>query len=207
VSDSKTSDWLYAHATYPYKDWCLIWPFAREPRVGRGMMGFNGKRGWTHRFMCELANGPEPEGKPQVAHSCGNGHLGCVNPNHLSWCDNSENQHQRYAHGCPPSNTQGNRSRFTPEQIETIRSQWGEFTQVKLAEMYGVSLGTIQYYLKYREQRGHTGGLVRHWHPDEDEMLKQIIASGAAFKDSEKNFDNRTAKAMRQRARRLGYNV
>src|ERR1700744_4525224 len=148
---TRTEQWLLDHKDYPH-DYCLIWPFAREGRVGRGMMGGRDeKTRWAPRLMGELVHGPAPTDKPQAAHSCGNGDHGCVNPRHLSWKDNSANQLDRSMHGRAAN---GKQHKFTPEQIDKMRSQYGEFTQTKLAEMYECSLGTIQYYLKYREERG-----------------------------------------------------
>jgi hypothetical protein len=107
----------------------------------------------SYQTMCGLVNGEPTDDKPQAAHSCGNGHLGCVHPKHLSWSDNSGNQLHRYQ-GETPYNRRGNKERFTPEEIALLRSQWadgdGEYTQVELGKMYGLSLGGIQYYLKYR---------------------------------------------------------
>lgn len=200
---TRPEQWLLDHKDYPH-DYCLIWPFAREGRVGRGMMGdTSGKRKWAHRCMCELVHGPAPIGKPQAAHSCGNGDQGCVNPRHLSWATNSENQLQRYAHGRGNPNPNGNRSRFTPQQIEKIRSQWGEFTQTKLAEIYGCSLGTIQYYLKYREERGHAGGKVVHWTPEEEEVLRDGIAQSMNFSQIALRIGKK-AHAVSSKAYRLG---
>lgn len=200
---TRPEQWLIDHKDYPH-DYCLIWPFARESRVGRGMMGdSDGYRKWAHRGMCELVHGPAPAGKPQAAHSCGNGDQGCVNPRHLSWANNSENQRQRYAHGRGNPNANGNKPRFTPEQIEKIQSQWGEFTQVKLAEMYGVSLGTIQYYLKYREERGHAGGKVVHWTPEEDDQIRDCVKRGLSFPQMAKEI-GRSLGGTTGRAYRIG---
>lgn len=171
---SLTREWIEAHKNYPHEDWCLIWPFFREEPIGRGKMGGE----WAHRVMCEAVNGPPPPDKPQARHSCGNGDQGCVTPRHMHWGNNSQNQLDRTAHG--RANT-GKQHKFTPQQIADIRAKYGEFTQTKLAEMYGCSLGTIQYYLKYREERGHAGGLVEHWTPDEDEKLREALRLGYNF--------------------------
>lgn len=203
AKDAKAKEWLLAHRDYPHEDWCLIWPFGRDRREGRATMHVDGKHGLAHRVMCEMICGPAPADKPQATHSCGNGDQGCVNPRHLAWGDNSDNQHQRYAHGRPNTNANGNRSQFTPEQIETIRAQWGEFTQEKLAEMYGVSIPTIQYYLKYRKTRGHAGLKVNHWSPEEDERLKQAIARGCNFRKAAE-YVGRPMSATTARAYRLG---
>lgn len=203
MSDSKTRDWLEAHKDYPNKDWCLIWPFARDRREGRAITGDGGENRLAHRVMCVMVNGPPPADKPQATHSCGNGDQGCVNPLHLDWGSNSDNQLQRYAHGRGNPNSNGNRSQFTPEQIETMRSQWGEFTQEKLAEMYCVSIPTIQYYLKYRETRGHAGLKIKHWSPDDDAKLREAYRRGYSHREAS-IFVGRPHKAAQGRATRLG---
>ncbi len=147
---------LHDHLKYQGDD-CVYWPFCTEGRVGRGIVGHLGKRYWAHRLMCEMAHGPAPADKPQACHSCGHGDHGCVNPKHLSWGTNSENQLLRYAQGRGNPNPTGNKGRYTPEQIAEMRDLYasGDYTQMQLTERFGCSLGTIQYYLKYREQRGH----------------------------------------------------
>jgi len=200
---AKAMDWIIAHRDYPHEDYCLIWPFTRDRREGRATMAMDGKSRLAHRIMCEMVHGPAPDDKPQANHSCGSGHLGCVNPRHLAWGSNSDNQLQRYAHGRPNPNANGNQSQFTPEQIETIRSQWGEFTQERLAEMYGVSIPTIQYYLKYRETRGHEGGKIRFWSPEEEEMLRDSIAKGMNFSQIAKQMGKKVP-AVSTKAYRMG---
>lgn len=199
-------DWIEAHKDYPHEDWCLVWPFAREKRTGRGQFGGNeeGEERWAHRVMCEAVHGPAPAEKPQAAHSCGNGHEGCVNPRHLSWATNSENQLQRYAQGRGNPNANGSISMFTPEQIAEIQSLYGQMTQMEIAARFNCSLGTVQYYLKYREQRGHTGGKIKHWSPDEDAVLRAGIAEGKTFPQISKALPGRATDSVAARAYRLG---
>lgn len=71
---TRPEQWLIDHKDYPH-DYCLIWPFSRERRVGRGMMGDSaGYRKWAHRCMCELVHGPAPAGSGQPALAQTNGH-------------------------------------------------------------------------------------------------------------------------------------
>lgn len=207
ANDTRPHQWIADHKDYPH-DYCLIWPFAREGRVGRGMMGHAGKNAWAHRVMCEAVKGPAPIDKPQAAHSCGNGDQGCVNPRHLYWATNSQNQLERYRHGRGNRNANGNKSMFTPAQIAKIRSQYGEFTQTKLAEMYECSLGTIQYYLKYRDERGHAGGKIEHWSPEQDDLLRLSFERAASLKKAARirtasQIIGRSEGAIRSRAYRL----
>lgn len=200
--ESKVREWLLAHRDYPHKEWCLIWPFARDGREGRALASVDGEH-LAHRVMCKTVHGPAPADKPQATHSCGNGHEGCINPHHLFWGSNSDNQNDRYNHGRRNNSAGGNRSRFTPEQIEAIRSQYGEFTQQKLAEMYGVSIPTIQYYLKYRETRGHAGLKIKHWTPEEDDQIRDCVSRGLNFTQMAREVGKSVGATM-GRAYRLG---
>ncbi len=70
-------------------DECLIWPFGRISS-GYGIRGAAKER-LVHRYVCERIRGPAPPDKPMALHSCGNGHLACVNPKHLRWGDGFDN--------------------------------------------------------------------------------------------------------------------
>lgn len=80
----KVAQWLREHASHTGLN-CLAYPFFRNQWTGYAQFGFEGKMLYAHRFMCELKNGPAPSDKHHAAHTCGNGHMGCVNPMHLAW--------------------------------------------------------------------------------------------------------------------------
>lgn len=134
---------LREHATYIGAA-CLWWPFSRDTK-GYGNFGYHGKPRSAHRFMCELVHGAPPTPEHHAAHSCDNGHLGCVNPRHLSWQTPSANaidkrRTGRYA-------TQGSRFKLTPLAVAEIRAMRGIKTQERLAAQFGVSrrnIGMIQ---------------------------------------------------------------
>lgn len=106
---------------------------------------------YAHRFMCELINGePSPE-KPQAAHRCGNGHLGCVNPRHLSWSNQSDNHKDRRKHGTAATSI-GNRSRLTLAQIAQIRALKGKQTQLATARQFGISHANVRYWQGERDK-------------------------------------------------------
>lgn len=70
---------------------CITWPRGRN-EGGYGMASWEGKAVIVSRKVCELTWGPPPTDVPYIAaHSCGNGHLGCVNPNHIRWATSVEN--------------------------------------------------------------------------------------------------------------------
>lgn len=148
----KAFEWLAAHVNYQGKD-CLQWPFSRDGRVGRGRVGYNGVQYWAHRLMCILAHSEPPTHQHQAAHECGKGHFGCVNPRHLSWKTNSENQIDRRKTGSMLRNNYGKGGALTPEQQAEIISLKGKMTQVGIAAKFGVSLGCVQYWHKWRDIR------------------------------------------------------
>jgi hypothetical protein len=191
--------------TYQGDD-CVPWPLSKDGRVGRGRIGWNGKQYWAHRLMCILAHGEPPTPKHQAAHECGKGHYGCVNPRHLSWKTNSENQLDRAKNGNALRSRTGPSSALTQHQIDTIRSLKGRKTQMEIARMFGVSLGCVQYWLKYRETRGHHIPKIRVFTKAEDLHIRRRSAEGATL-DTLANELGRTTGSVRARADRIGVRV
>lgn len=140
----KTAKWLFDRVSFQGDD-CLIWPFSRKGPFGYGGLGYNGKGYYAHTFMCELVHGPKPTEKHQAAHTCGNGHLGCVNPRHLEWKTGRGNQLDRAVHGTKAAGGhRGPRRKLTPENVEVIRAMRGIKTQIALAAEFGVTHTTIR---------------------------------------------------------------
>lgn len=134
----KAITWMRAHLDYQGEG-CLPWPFSRDPHVGRGRVGFNGKMYWANRLMCILAHGEPPTPGHETAHSCGKGHEGCVHPQHLSWKTKSGNQLDRRKHGTHVTSRHGWRGKLTPREVIEIRSLKGYQTQVEIAKMFNIS--------------------------------------------------------------------
>lgn len=112
---------------------CIIWPF-KHGRDKRGAPHCGGTT--AARFVCIAAHGP-PKGKKDAAHSCGNGHLGCVNPNHVRWRTRRQNVREAMEHGVhvpPPRN-----DKLTPAKVKDIRRAQGKIHRDVLASRYGVS--------------------------------------------------------------------
>lgn len=139
-------DWLRAHIDHDGDD-CLTWPYGLDDKGYAQVVCFDRIRK-AHRVMCELVNGIPPTPKHQASHTCGNGSRGCVNPKHLEWKTNSENQRDRRKHGTHLGGI-GTRTRLTPAQIAEIRSLNGVLSKVKIAEKFGVKRGCVEYWHRH----------------------------------------------------------
>jgi AraC-like DNA-binding protein len=134
--DGDLKTWVRDHLDYQSDRWCLIWPFASRQgatvQVGKPPLN-------VCRLMCEYRNGPPPTPKHQAAHSCGRRHEGCVNPQHLSWKTNAENQVERYQHSGLTK-----RTKLTPEQVDEIRALEGRAPVLEIAQQFGISSNNVR---------------------------------------------------------------
>lgn len=135
--------WILDHVDYAGGD-CLLWPFpSSSDGHGYGHLYVDGATVRAHRYMCELANGPAPSPNHYAAHSCGNGHLGCINPNHLRWATPTENSADMILHGTRLQGEKAPWSKLTESDVRFIRAQRGKLLQRELAKMFGVKRSTI----------------------------------------------------------------
>lgn len=130
--------WVRANVNHADED-CLIWPFGRTTN-GYGQLGCFGKVLRAHRLMCELAHGEPPSPAHHAAHSCGNGHLGCVNPRHLSWKTPAENRLDSNEHGTGKGLPKPRR--LTKEIARQMRSAMETTSYYDVARQFGVSPST-----------------------------------------------------------------
>lgn len=121
---------------------CITWPFFRS-KAGYGVTNVGGKTRIASRVICEEVNGPPPTPKHQAAHSCGKGHEGCVNPKHLRWATNLENEKDKIAHGTVLSGEKHNMVKLTEQNVRYIRSLKGSCTQKEVARKFDVSESLI----------------------------------------------------------------
>lgn len=132
--------WLLEHVNHR-GDECLEWPFARDS-TGYGGLFYDGRDDRAHRVMCRLAHGESPSvGCDQAAHSCGNGHMGCVNPNHLRWATARENALDKIEHGTILRGESTPVAKLTTPQVRAIRAL--ALPAQEVAFMFGVSNGTV----------------------------------------------------------------
>lgn len=135
--DRKRIGWIEDNRSYRMDD-CLKWPFSTSQH-GRGTVLFRGKNTSAPRAMCILAHGEPPTPKYQAAHSCGNGHEGCMNPRHLSWKTPKDNERDKVAHGTIRRGDKINTSKLCEDDVRAIRRDFPHAGGPRLAEKYGVS--------------------------------------------------------------------
>lgn len=127
--------WLLQHVGYEGGD-CLDWPFGKN-NEGYGVCGAGGKRTTASREMCRLAHGEPSTPDYHAAHSCGNGHLGCVNPRHLRWASAAENEADKISHGTSSRGERQGGSKLTAVDVLAIRSETGSHSEI--AKRFGIS--------------------------------------------------------------------
>jgi hypothetical protein len=81
-------------------DECFVFPF-RTVAQPRGSVLFGATRMTATIAMCRLAHKVPDDLNKMALHTCGNGHEGCVNPNHLYWGTVKDNaadaaEHRRF---------------------------------------------------------------------------------------------------------------
>lgn len=135
---------FFHNVVLPYQgDDCLIWPYGRT-QSGYGRMTLDGKRGGVHRFACERVHGIPISPDLHAAHECGNGHLGCVNPKHLSWKTQLENKADELVHGTRNMGSRNGRAKLTEEEARAILAMKRAGLHSKyVAAQFGVCQGTV----------------------------------------------------------------
>jgi hypothetical protein len=120
--------------TYEEND-CFIWPFGRDSKGRARWERLESTYLTTHvsRAICMEIYGNPPTDKHQAAHSCSNGHLGCINPKHLRWATQIENSaDDQRGEDC-------SHSKLTEEHILEIRKLSRTMTSELIAKKYNVS--------------------------------------------------------------------
>ena len=121
---------------------CLMWPYSRDQN-GYGKLVIDGRLIGAHRYVCILAHGNAPTPDHQAAHSCGNGHLGCVSKRHLSWKSILENEADKIIHGTICRGERHWNSKLDESQVREIISLKGVGTLDEIARKFGVSITQI----------------------------------------------------------------
>lgn len=135
---------------------CVLWPFARK---ANGYAVFGKKRGeisssLVARVVCSEVHGQPPSLDYEAAHTCGKGHLGCINPRHLHWKTSKQNKDDQLLHGTRNYGERNGRSRLTVEQIVQIRELGKRVPQSAVAKAFGIDPSTVSDIIN-RHRWGH----------------------------------------------------
>lgn len=133
--------WIDAHSQYDGLD-CLPWPFATTAG-GYPIAIHEGQQTTASRIMCEKVYGPPPSPEHQAAHSCGNGHLGCMNRAHLRWDTCAGNHADKLVHDTHMRGERNHQTKLSESDVRAIRRASSAIPYSVLAETYGVSTGQI----------------------------------------------------------------
>jgi len=131
--------WIEDHVDHLGDD-CLIWPYARGG-AGDAVVYHNGIQRSASRVMCEVAHGLPASKNLECAHSCGNGHLGCMNPRHLRWDTRAGNFSDKLIHGTHNGGERNPNSILNEKQVEYILN--GSKSAKELSVELGVSKANI----------------------------------------------------------------
>ena len=124
-------------------DDCLVWPFERT-RKGYGRIKTRGERFSAHRLVCAEVYGAPPSERHVAAHSCGNGHLGCVSPRHLRWATHKENHADKLIHGTVLRGERNHNASMTEATARRAKAMLGNMTQQKIAEALGITRSAVR---------------------------------------------------------------
>lgn len=123
-------------------DECLPWPYACNTK-GYGQIAINSVTYYVHVVVCEKVNGPRPSPNHVASHKCGQGHIGCCNPNHLKWQTWAEDRADMITHGT-------NNAKLTDETVLEIRSLEGKMSPRDIAHQFGISRENVTAIMKRR---------------------------------------------------------
>lgn len=122
-------------------DECILWPYGTDANGYAQLVTHDELSNYVHRRLCHLKHGAPPTPGHQAAHSCGNGHLGCVNWKHVRWATRKENEADKLAHGTRQAGAKHVHSRLSENDVLAIRASTA--TQTALARAYGVDQSQI----------------------------------------------------------------
>ena len=153
-----TEEWILSHLDYGGDD-CLKWPFGFFGS-GYGRVQHKGKSTNASRLVCIYAHGEPEQDSMQAAHSCGNGHLGCVNPRHLRWASRVDNEADKVIHGTSPRGSKNAMAVLSDADVLELIRLFNSGKKMKfLADKFSVHYQTIYKILKRKRWSSITLGI------------------------------------------------
>ena len=140
------------HKKYVKTETC--WNWTASCNKGYGAFRVNGKTEGAHKISLFLKTGQFYTGQDDLiaCHSCKQ-NPGCVNPSHLDWKTNSENNgadRKRDGTEKPQNGERNCMAKLTEAQVLKIREKCAtkKYTQRELAMEYGVNQATIGFIVR-----------------------------------------------------------
>ncbi|RVG89029.1 hypothetical protein [Sinorhizobium meliloti] len=121
---------------------CIIWPFSRSDKgYARISVKKDGRRrmALASNVICELVHGAAPTPDHEAAHSCGNGHLACVHPDHVRWKMHAENMAEMMEHGRSTRGEKHALAKISEDTVRSIRREFPAVTKRQLSLKYKIS--------------------------------------------------------------------
>jgi len=140
------------HALQHDGDECLIWPYARTDG-GYAEVKWKGRMRIASRVVCEETHGDPPTPKHEAAHSCNNGHLGCVNNKHVSWKTKEENELDKIENGTFMGGETNIGAKLTKREVRLIRLLGGIMMQKEIGNVFGVGHAQVSRILSGKRWR------------------------------------------------------
>lgn len=134
-------EWIASHIAYDGDD-CLIWPFGRLPN-GYGRAFFRGTWRSAARVMCTLAHGEPDHPHLDTLHSCGNGHLACMNPQHVRWGTRAQNMGDAITHQTTTRGAKNAQAVLTEDDVRSIRLMASAERYADVAVRFGISPSAV----------------------------------------------------------------
>lgn len=135
-------DFIETVAAQHSADTCLPWPYVTNGQ-GYGTLTVDGSRIYAHRYVCELIHGEAPSISHFALHTCGNGHMGCVNPRHLRWGLPIDNVADARAQGTIARGETHGMARLSSQDVSHIRRMRDTHSLAVIAEQFQVSRSLI----------------------------------------------------------------
>lgn len=132
----------YNSVIIPHEDKveCLMWPFKSKKGKGYANHFKNRKSVTVSRRICIEVHGNPPSDIHQAAHSCGRGHLGCVNPHHISWKTPTENNHDKWSHRTMLLGEKNPNTQLTNDKVLSIKRRLSNGDSIEnIAESFKIS--------------------------------------------------------------------
>lgn len=138
ASHNEPLRWIKTVALEFDGDDCLIWPFAKLPD-GRSALKFRGVSMSASRAVCFLVHGDPPSNEHHACHSCGMGHLACVNPSHLRWGSARQNTIEWRQHVSDGVSKPRDGEVLDVFSVIKIRTDDKDLSLSQLSKKYGIS--------------------------------------------------------------------